>query len=352
LPRLNSIRRQDSPNRLPSFAKSDYIPGAMSEFRIFVDFATPPDALEVLREGTAGHQLIFPKKPAASVLARPEPDPQFATADIAFGQPDTRAIAESARLKWIHVSSSGITRYDNPAFRALMAERKIPVTNSAMVYDEACAAHVLSFILAQARNLPLALQTHVPTGTPPWRALRDTSSTLRGETLLILGYGSIGRRLAGLLRPFDMKVIACRRKPRGDESVPVVTSDQLTRVLGEAGHVVNILPDSAETRHFFDAARFSALKTGAVFYNIGRGTTVNQDALLAALRSGQIRAAWLDVTDPEPLPENHPLRAESNCFITPHVAGGHRGETKALVRHFLENFERFARGEPLLDRVM
>ena len=330
----------------------DYTPVAMSGCQIYVDFAAPPEALEVLRGGTAGHQLIFPKKPAASVLARPEPDPQFATADIAFGQPDPRAVAESPRLKWIHVSSSGITRYDNPAFRALMADRKIFVTNSAMVYAEACAAHVLSFILAQGRNLPLALKTHVPTGTPSWRGLRDTSSTLRGDTLLILGYGAIGRRLAELLRPFALKVMAYRRKARGDETVPVITADRLARVLGEADHVVNIMPDSAETRHFFDAARFAAGKAGAVFYNIGRGTTVNQDALLGALRSGRIRAAWLDVTDPEPLPENHPLRAEPNCFITPHVAGGHRGETTALVRHFLENLGRFVRGEPLLDRVM
>ena len=122
--------------------------------------------------------------------------------------------------------------------------------------------------------------------------------------------------------------------------------------LAEADHVVNILPDSAETRHFFDAARFSAIKPGAIFYNIGRGTTVNQDALLDALRSGRIGAAWLDVTEPEPLPDDHPLWAEPNCFITPHVAGGHTDETKTLVRHFLKNFERFVRGEPLLDRVM
>ena len=76
------------------------------------------------------------------------------------------------------------------------------------------------------------------------------------------------------------------------------------------------------------------------------------DALLEALRSGQIGAAWLDVTEPEPLPDEHSLRAEPNCFITPHVAGGHAGETKTLVRHFLTNFKRFVRGEPLLDRVM
>ena len=149
-----------------------------------------------------------------------------------------------------------------------------------------------------------------------------------------------------------MKVMAYRRKPRGDEGVPVITEDQLAGALAEADHIVDILPDSAATRHFFDAARFAMIKPGAIFYNIGRGTTVDQDALLEALRSGRIGAAWLDVTEPEPLPDEHPLRQEPNCFITPHVAGGHVDETKTLVRHFLKNFERFVRGEPLLDRVM
>ena len=324
----------------------------MNGFRIFVDFAVTPEVLELLQAGTRGHQLVFPRTPVASVLAKAERDPQFATVDIAFGQPEPEAIAEAGLLKWIHISTSGITRYDNPQFRALMAERKIPVTNSASVYNEACAVHALSFMLAQARKLPLALKTQAASGTKAWKDIRGSSGTLRGETVLILGYGAIGRRLAELLHPFDMKVIAYRRKPRGDEGVPVITEARLPGALAEADHVVNILPDSKETRHFFDTARFAMIKRGAIFYNIGRGTTVDQDALLEALRSGRIGAAWLDVTEPEPLPDEHPLRKEPNCFITPHVAGGHADETKTLVRHFLKNFERFVRGEPLLDRVM
>jgi phosphoglycerate dehydrogenase-like enzyme len=308
--------------------------------------------LELLQAGTRGHQLVFPKTPASSVLIKAERDPQFATVDVAFGQPEPQAIAEASQLKWIHVSSSGITRYDNAQFRAQMTERKIPVSNSASVYNEPCAVHALSFMLAQARRLPLALKTRTASGTDAWYAIRGSSGTLRGETVLILGYGAIGKRLAELLRPFDMKVIAHRRKARGDEGVPVVTENQLARALTEADHVVNILPDSAETRHFFNATRFTAIKPGAVFYNIGRGTTVAQDALLNVLRSGHLGAAWLDVTEPEPLPDAHPLWAEPNCFITPHVAGGHAGETKTLVRHFLKNFDRFIRGEALLDRVM
>jgi len=233
-----------------------------------------------------------------------------------------------------------------------MAQRKIAVSNSASVYNEACAVHALSFMLAQARNLPLALKTRTASGTPAWHALRGSSTTLRGETVLIIGYGAIGKRLAELLRPFGAKVVAFRRQVRGDEGVPVIAADQLAGVLNAADHVVNILPDSAETRHFFDAARLSAIKPGAVFYNIGRGTTVNQDALLKTLRSGRLRAAWLDVTEPEPLPDHHPLWAEPNCHLTPHVAGGHVDEAKTLIRHFVKNLDRFVRGEPLLDRVM
>jgi phosphoglycerate dehydrogenase-like enzyme len=324
----------------------------MDKLRIYADLAMPPDAAALLREGTRGHELVLPPRPISSVLVKAERDPQFATVDVAFGQPDLDAIAEAPRLKWIHVSSSGITRYDTPEFRALAAQRGIAVSNSAQVYNDACAVHALSFILAQARQLPLALNTHTANGTETWKALRESCRTLRAETLLILGYGTIGKRLFELLVPFQMNILAFRRVPRGDEGVPVVTAPELDSALARADHVMNILPDSAATRHFFDARRFAAIKPGAIFYNIGRGSTVDQDALLDALRTGRLGAAWLDVSEPEPLPDDHPLWRESNCHITPHIAGGHLGEAKTLVTHFLKNFARFVRREPLIDRVM
>jgi phosphoglycerate dehydrogenase-like enzyme len=309
--------------------------------------------MPVLLAGTEGHELIFPPAAAPSVLAGGAPAPQLSGVDIAFGQPQVEAIAQAPALKWIHVSSAGITRYDTPAFRALAQGRGIAVSNSSSVHCESCATHALSFILAQARQLPLALKTRAASGSDAWWAIRGSSVPLRGQTLLIFGYGTIGKRLAEMLRPFDMNVIAYRRQPRGDEGVPVITEDLLSSVLaGEADHVVNILPDNAETLNFFDASRFASLKPGAVFYNIGRGTTVDQTALLEALRSGRLAAAWLDVTEPEPLPDDHPLWSEPRCFITPHVAGGHVDETGSLVRHFLSNLQHFLNGEPLLDRVM
>ena len=324
----------------------------MDALRIYVDLAMPPEALDLLRAGTIRHELVFPANPISSVLAKGEPDPQFGTVEVAFGQPDLEAIRESQRLRWVHISSAGITRYDTPEFRELANTRGIAVSNSSEVYNEACAVHVLSFMLAQARKLPLGLRTRAANGTAEWLAVRSNSRTLRDETVLLVGYGAIARRLAELLDAFDVKIIAHRRQARGDEIVPVVTAEGLATALAAADHVVNILPESEETCGFFDEARFAGMKPGAAFYNIGRGATVNQDALLATLRSGRLGAAWLDVTEPEPLPEGHPLWAEPNCFITPHVAGGHTGEAKTLVRHFLKNLERFVRHEPLLDLVM
>ncbi len=324
----------------------------MNRLRIYVDFIAPPEILQMLREGTAGHELIFSEKPVTSVLAKAERDPALATADVAFGQPDPAAIADAAKLRWIHISTSGITRYDNSAFRALMAQRGVLVSNSADVYSEACAVHALSFMLAQARQLPIGLKTRTAGGTPAWHALRKASKSIRGETALVVGYGTIGNRLAELLHPFEMKLMGYRRRPRGDEEVPIVPAEQLAGALSQADHVINILPDSADTRRFFDQSRFAAIKPGAIFYNIGRGGTVDQDALLDSLRSGHIAAAWLDVTEPEPLPDGHPLWSEPNCFITPHTAGGDADETKTLVLHFLNNLQRFVRGEPLLNRVI
>ena len=321
-------------------------------FRVFVDLALTPESLARLRAGTEGHELVFPAKPVASVLAQGEADPLFATVEVAFGQPALDAIRSAPNLRWIHISSSGITRYDTPEFRRWLVERGIQMTNSAQVYADACADHALSFLLGQSRNLPRSLALRTPNGSTAWHELRGSCVPLRGQNLLILGFGTIGRRLVELLRPYEMEVRAYRRQPRGDEGIPTVDPIQLRSALGKADHVVNILPDSAETRQFCNRAVFAAMKPGAAFYNIGRGTTVDQEALAASLKTGQVGAAWLDVTDPEPLPESHPLWKESQCFITPHVAGGHQNEQGTLIGHFLGNFHRFVRGESMLDRVV
>ncbi len=324
----------------------------MKTFTIFSDLALSGAPLDLLRTGVAPHRLIEARRPTASVLAKAEADPAFPTAEIAFGQPDLDNIRASDRLRWIHLTSAGFTRYDTDTFRAFARERGIVVTNSSHVYAQPCAEHVFSFLMAQSRCLPAQLASRTPNGSAEWLHLRAIPRSPRGQHVLILGFGTIARYLLPMLAPFGMKVTALRRQPRGDEGVEVVTPDQLASVLPTVDHVINILPDNAASRGFVDAAFLAAMKPGCIFYNIGRGTTADQAALDAALRSGHLAAAWLDVTDPEPLPDSHPLRSAPNCFITPHTAGGHHLEAECLVRHFLGNLHRFNAGHSLLDRVI
>jgi phosphoglycerate dehydrogenase-like enzyme len=223
-----------------------------------------------------------------------------------------------------------------------------------MVYSEPCAEHVLSFMLAWGRQLPAAFSDQAGPRAWPQRPVRKQSRLLLGQRVVIFGYGSIGARLAELLSPFRMQVLAVRDQVKGDETVPTVaiTDASLNQHLANADHVIDLLPLNDSTKGAFDANRFAAIRRGAIFYNIGRGHTVDQEALLAALQSGHLGAALLDVTDPEPLPPDHPLWSIPNCVITPHAAGGHDTEQERLVDHFLANLRRFEQGEPLLDRVV
>ena len=319
--------------------------------RIFSNLSADDEALRELKQGVAPHQVVFAAQTPASVLSPPRMDSELGDAEVAFGQPDAEAVLQASRLRWLEVSSAGYTRYDTPHFQRAAAERKLIVTNCSAVYAEPCAEHVLSFMLAQARKLPDGLRAGGSGDFSSWLQLRKTSTLLRGQHVVILGFGSIARHLVELLRPFGMEITAVRRKPQGDENIRVVTEDALADVLSKADHVIDLLPANAGSEHFMSSARFEAMKEGVVFYNVGRGATVDQYALLAALQSGRLAAAWLDVTQPEPLPAGHPLLSAPNCHITPHTAGGHSNEFEMLVRHFLENLRQFLDGAPLHDRV-
>ena len=326
--------------------------GIMRIIEIFCDLVLGGPARQLLEQGVAPHKIVWPSRTAGSVLAHAEFDPALGPVEVAFGQPAAASVAAAERLRWLQVASAGYTRFDTPDFRAQAARRGLVVTNSSSVYAGPCAEHLFAFLLAQSRQLPAALGSQCASGTPEWDALRNGCRSLAGQKVVLLGYGAIALRLVALLRPFGMDIVAYRRRARGDEAVPVVSGGELPAALAAADHVVDILPDNAESRHFFAAERFAALKPGAVFYNIGRGATVDQAALLAALRGGRLAAAWLDVTEPEPLPSGHPLPALPNCHITPHIAGGHQQEAESLVRHFVANFQRYVAGTPLEDRVM
>jgi len=181
--------------------------------------------------------------------------------------------------------------------------------------------------------------------------LRAGSQLLNGQTLLMLGFGAIAQRLVELLRPLQMNLMAVRKKVSETEPIQVHAISEVDKLLPLADHVVNILPANDQTTNLLGARRLASLKRGAIVYNIGRGSTLDQDALRNELVSGRLTAAYLDVTNPEPLPPDHPLWTTPNCFITPHIGGGHSNEKERQVNHFLNNLRRFESGEELINRV-
>ncbi len=311
-----------------------------------------PAATRLLLEGTRAHRLITAATASTSVLAAGAPDPALATADIAFGQPDPADCLRQARLKWVEVSTAGYTRYDTPEFLEGFRARGAAFTNASGVFSDPCAQHVMAMMLAFGRQLLMSHRDQLTDRSWHYEERRYHSRLLTGQTVLLLGYGAIGRRLAELLAPFGLTLYALRRQTRSEAGVRIVPETELTRVLPLADHIVNILPANAATNGYVNARRLACCKPTAKFYNVGRGSTVDQPALAEALRTGKIAAAYLDVTEPEPLPPEHELWTTPNCYITPHTAGGRHDQDETIVRHFLANLAAFESGGAMTDRVV
>lgn len=327
---------------------------ARMSLTVWANHELRPGARELFYDSLArlGCRIIQSPKSSRSVLNEGEPDPTLAEADVAYGQPDPADVMRQSRLRWVALSTAGYTRYDSDEFRLAMRRRGTLVTNASAVFAGPCAEHALAMMLSFTRELPRYILNKA--GPREWNYVegRYTIETMQGKTVLLLGYGAIARRLVELLAPFRCRIIGVRRVARGNEGIEIVREADLPPVLALADHVVNCLPDAPSTRRRCGEEFFSHLRRGACFYNVGRGTTVDHDALLAALRTGRMGGAFLDALDPEPLPPEHPLWAEPRCQITPHLAGGHRTQDESLVRHFTENLQRFISGQPLQDRII
>jgi phosphoglycerate dehydrogenase-like enzyme len=319
---------------------------------IWCDQKFGDEAEQRLREGTAGHRLIIPAEAKESGGSSAGVIAGLDEADVAVGQPPADACVRFDRLRWVEVTSAGYARYDTPEFREGMRARSAFMTNTSSVFADPCAQHALAMMLALGRQLPVSMRDQVVDQSWDYAARRFGSTLLTGQTVLMLGYGAIARRLVELLQPFRCKIYALRRQARSEPGVNMIGPEDLTRVLPLADHVVNMMPANEETKGWVNARRLDCLRPGARFYNIGRGTTVDQNALIEALRTGRVGAAYLDVTDPEPLPPAHPLWKAPNCYITPHIAGGRWDQNMALVEHFLANLAAFEAARPLLDRVV
>ncbi|MFZ2178704.1 MAG: D-2-hydroxyacid dehydrogenase [Rhodococcus sp. (in: high G+C Gram-positive bacteria)] len=247
-------------------------------------------------------------------------------------------------LQWLHIAAAGV----DPVMFPEMRESEVVVTNSRGVFDGAIAEYVLAQILSFAKDLPGSLrlqQAHT------WK--HRESERIAGSRALVVGTGPIGRAIARLLSAVGMIVRGSGRRARtADPDFDIVTAPaELPRQLGEADYVIAVAPLTEETRHMFRDSTFAAMKPGSRFINVGRGELVRTDDLVAALRSGTVAGAALDVFDTEPLAADHPLWSMPNVSVTPHNSGDFAGWRDALISVFAENFDRWFEGLPLENVV-
>ncbi|MGH3328979.1 MAG: D-2-hydroxyacid dehydrogenase [Streptomycetales bacterium] len=250
----------------------------------------------------------------------------------------------AADLRWVHVASAGVDRL---LFPGLVASDAV-LTNSRGVFDRPIAEYVLTLLLAFAKDLPATLDLQ---RAGVWRH-RETEH-VDGREALIVGTGSIGRATARLLTAAGLRVSGVGRTARrGDPDLgEVYAAERLHDVLPGADFVVVAAPLTPQTRGMFDAAAFRRMKPGARFVNVGRGPIAVEDDLLAALRSGQLGGAGLDVFAEEPLPPGHPFWAMSQVIVSPHMSGDFVGWLDALTDLFVRNYRHWWQGRAMLNVV-
>jgi len=290
--------------------------------------------------------------PVISLIAQPEfrARPELLSeADVLFTQHIAAAkVAAAGRLRWVQTFGAGVEWLLSPE---VVRREDLRITNASGIHAQPIAEHVFGFVLMFARQLHRAARLQSDRNWDS-SSVRDRVSTLAGATLGIVGLGSIGGRVAQIANAFGMRVIALRRSPGPAPGVErSFGPGQLVSFLKEAEYVVNALPLTTQTRGFFGPREFSAMRSDAVLINIGRGGTVQTEALVEALRNGRIAGAALDVADPEPLPSDHPLWTLDNVILTPHYSGAHPGYVQRASAIFLENLVRFVAGDELLNLV-
>ena len=274
--------------------------------------------------------------------ARSITDDQLRKADAIFGWPPADRLKTAENLRWLHTPSAGIDAY---AEASVFAHPNVVVTRSKDVFNIQIGEHVIMLFLALSRGLSQSILTM---GEGKWERLSGQRE-LSGSTVLIVGAGAIGGELAKQLRGFDCKVVGIKRDPSvvPPHFTEVHGESELDALLPQADFVALCLPRTADTQGMFDYRRLSLMKKDAVIANIGRGDAIVMEDVDRALREGIIGGAGLDVTEPEPLPSDHPLWSAPNTIITSHTSGNSIHAYDRRFNVFLDLFKRFASGEPM-----
>ena len=258
-----------------------------------------------------------------------------------------RAVFRKApRLRWVHSFAAGVESYLFPE----LVESPVVMTNARGVFKESLAEFVMASALYFAKDLRRMLRNQE---AGVWE--RYDVEEIGGKVMGIVGYGATGRACAQLARPFGMTLIGLRRRPERSQGDPLLDrifgTDRLLELLALSDYVVLAAPATPATRKLIGEPEINAMKREAVLINVGRGWSVDEAALVHALEAGRIRGAALDVFETEPLPAGHAFYRLKNLLLSPHIAD-HTPDWQALsLLFFLENLDRFLRGQPLENIV-
>ncbi len=262
---------------------------------------------------------------------------------IVLGRPPVDDVGRSRATEWLQLSSAGANQYVGKI------PEHVTLTTASGVYGIPAAEHALAMMLAHARSIP----KHVRDQSGRRWSRDGTHRELHGSTCGVLGLGDIGTAVARRARAFGMRILAVRRNP-GDKPEwieKLFPPDRTDEMLAQCDYVVNTLPATGATRKMIDGRRLKTMKQGSFLCNVGRGSTVDETALVEALHEGRLSGAGLDVFEEEPLSVESPLWEMENVIITPHVGGSSPREDERVADLFFENLERFVRGEELINRV-
>jgi D-3-phosphoglycerate dehydrogenase len=296
----------------------------MAKPAIFVGPEAEDHLVAAVREG-GGEPAAAPEDADAVVWADHDPDalPQL-----------------PERVRWVQLPSAGVEAW----MASGVVDGRRTWTSAAGAYATSVAEHALALLLAGARRLADAARA------TSWGA--QPGHGLAGRTVAIVGAGGIGRELIALLAPLGTEIIAVTRRGRPVEGASTtLPADRADEVWPAADYVVIAAPATADTQHLVGAEQLDAMRDHAWLVNIARGSLVDTGALTEALAAGTIGGAALDVTDPEPLPDGHPLWHEPRALITPHAANPEPVYQRALAERVRENVARFAAGDELVGRI-
>lgn len=310
--------------------------GAIAMPEILIAMQAEPRHISQIREAAAACEVVFADAPSDAELAR---------ARVIVGNVPVDRLAAARQLELVQLQSAGVGAYST----LCAPGRGVRVCTASGAYGLAISEHMFGLLLGLQKRL-----FSYRDRAGEWCDLGPVRS-VSGSNVLVVGLGDIGGAFARRCKAFGAHVVGIRRSPgpcpEACDAVGV-TAD-IDRWLPEADIVFLCVPETGATRHLFDRERIFSMKPGAILLNAGRGTAVDTDALVDALNAGHLFGAGLDVTDPEPLPADHPLWACPNACITPHVSGGlHLAQTHdAIVRIACANIRAYLAGAPLTNEV-